>query len=291
MPTAQHLHVEKGADGVLNFADAAALYDRWGCFIAKGLLPTNDLGDIQAEIQRLITLARGKVHGSPPPGSRFDAGYLELCEQDPELAEAVFIACRRLTSAHAMSVHPGLVHLSQKLMGTELVMCNPYKPIRIDVQQREGALLPWHQDYPYAQDSIDAVIYWIPLQDVDDANGCLLVAPGSHKLGVVPVVMILPPAESRHGIKGLTLAEQTVADQFPSISLPMQLGDVLVFSTLLLHKSQRNLSPLARWTFQVRHGNFAHPLAIQKRWPRGHFERHWFDDTHPEYVVSGPKPG
>jgi ectoine hydroxylase-related dioxygenase (phytanoyl-CoA dioxygenase family) len=145
--------------------------------------------------------------------------------------------------------------------------------------------LPWHQDYPYAQDSPDAVVYWIPLMDVDETNGCLRVIPGSHLGGVRPVRMLV---SAEHNIKGLELADP-VHDEGESLSLPMQAGEILVQSALLLHRSQPNHTDRARFTVQVRHGNFAHPTAVEKRWPRGHYERHWFDESHPESVVGSRK--
>jgi hypothetical protein len=74
----------------------------------------------------------------------------------------------------------------------------------------------------------------------------------------------------------------------------MAQGDVLAFSALLLHRSQMNSSDRVRWTVQIRHGNFEHPSSVEKHWPRGHYESHWFDETHPEHVaelVTLPRSG
>ncbi|AKT38410.1 phytanoyl-CoA dioxygenase family protein [Chondromyces crocatus] len=284
--TATDLHVDFSGDLEAALAKARHLYATFGGFVAARLFDAADLTPIHEELGRLIALAAREVDGFslPSPRTRFDEGFHALHEEAPAAADAVIQAARRLTTVHELSVNPRLLSVSRRLMGTELVMSNPYKPIRVDYAEREHFLLPWHQDYPYAQDSMDAVVHWIPLQDVDEQNGCLKVAPGSHELGVVPVKMILPPEGSTHGIRGLQIADPSVVERFPQVSLPMKFGDVLVFSTLLLHRSQLNLTGEARWTAQVRHGNFEHPLSVQKRWPRGHYERHWFDETHPEYV-------
>ena len=161
-------------------------------------------------------------------------------------------------------------------------MLNPYKAIRIDYSQRENYLLTWHQDYPYVQDSLDALIYWIPLHDVNEEGGCLMVAPGSHQQGILPVRM----TQSTPCIKDLQLADSSVIKRYSPIPLPVNLGDVIVFSTLLLHSSRPNNTPFPRWTLQIRHGNFENPFSMQKHWPGSHYEHSWFDKSHPEYVMD-----
>lgn len=267
---------------------AQQCYERWGCFVARGLLSSSDLEDIRHELQQLIVLMvhRAGLDPQAPSDAPFDAELSRLYEVAPGLAENIFTAARRLTSVHRLSVHPRLLQTSQSLMKSTLVMSSPYKPVRMDNPSRVQMLLPWHQDYPYAQDSSDGVVYWIPLHDVTPRNGCLRIAPGSHTLGILPVVMCLPPKSMSHGIKGLRLADPSVVERFETVEMPMRAGDVLVFSNLLLHRSQENHTKQSRWTVQVRHGNFAHPHALEKLWPRGHYERHWFDETHPELVAG-----
>lgn len=266
-------------------ATAARLYADHGAFITRDLLPATLFAEIRAEIRALIALACQAAGRPTPTDPTFDAGFTDLCAAVPAASEAIFAACRRLTTVHCLSVHPALLEMSRRLMRTELVMIPPYKPIRIDHTLREAALLPWHQDYPYAQDSPDSVVYWIPLIDVDETNGCLEVAPGTHTDGIRPVIMQVAPPGGPSG-KGLRLANPDPPPGTPTLRLPMRADEVLVQSALLLHRSRPNHTDRARWTVQVRHGNFAHPTAVAKGWPRGHYERHWFDETHPEDVVG-----
>ena len=278
------LSIEFSTDSVNALAQAKKHLQNYGCFIARGLLQKQELQPMQCEITQLIDILR-KHHLNLPPivGSteRFDRGFLELVKHNPKISSIIYNACRRLTSVHQLSVTDKLLNLSKNLLQTDLIMSNPYKTIRIDCQQREDYLLPWHQDYPYVQDSPDALIYWIPLQDVDEENGCMMVAPGSHQQGIVPVKMDSPtPCK-----KDLHLADAAVASLYPKLRLPVKMGDVLVFNTLMLHRSCPNLSKLPRWTLQIRHGNFKHPFAIRKNWPGSHYEQNWFDLSHPEYVA------
>ena len=178
------LSIEFSTDSVNALVQAKKHLQNYGCFIARGLLQKQELQPMQCEITQLIDILR-KHHPNLPPivGSteRFDRGFLELVKHNPKISSIIYNACRRLTSVHQLSVTDKLLNLSKNLLQTDLIMSNPYKTIRIDCQQREDYLLPWHQDYPYVQDSPDALIYWIPLQDVDEENGCMMVAPCKTK--------------------------------------------------------------------------------------------------------------
>jgi len=265
---------------------ARVFFETHGAFVARGLLPADLLGDVRRELSRLIDLAHRARGLERPDGEGFDAGFESLIAHAAETGDAIFGAARRLAAVHRLSVHPALLDLSAALMKTDMVMVPPYKPVRIDWAPRAFALLPWHQDYPYAQDSPDGVVYWVPLVDVDADNGCLEVALGSHGQGIRPVEMIEPEPDSPWPVRSLRLAEADAAEPCERVRLPMRADDVLVFSAQLLHRSHPNHTDRARWTVQIRHGNFAHPLSAAKGWPRGHFEGHWFDETHPEHVVA-----
>lgn len=57
----------------------------------------------------------------------------------------------------------------------------------IDKPPRVGHETPWHQDEAYWDpgQSFHAVGMWMPLDDVDETNGCMTFLPGSHRLDVL----------------------------------------------------------------------------------------------------------
>jgi ectoine hydroxylase-related dioxygenase (phytanoyl-CoA dioxygenase family) len=126
------------------------------------------------------------------------------------------------------------------------------------------------------------------LQDVDETNGCLSVAPGSHAGGLRKLRLIDPENENNNKQKMMTIADQIEISNLPKIKIPASLGDVLVFNTMLLHASGPNLSDRARFTLQVRFGNFLHPVAIEKAWPGSMRDGSVFHEKHPDYIVSRP---
>ncbi len=52
----------------------------------------------------------------------------------------------------------------------------------------DGAATPWHQDEAFKDPRFDyqEISFWMPLQAVDELNGCMEFIPGSHERGIQP---------------------------------------------------------------------------------------------------------
>ncbi|KRE98463.1 phytanoyl-CoA dioxygenase [Paenibacillus sp. Soil766] len=100
-----------------------------------------------------------------------------------------------------------------------------------------------HQDYYYIKnDPMTMIAAWVALEEkVDVENGCLWVIPGTHTLGLLPHgdVKNLEEHESwTQETEGIDLTNQ--------IPVEMEAGDILFFSELLIHSSNKNRSK-DRW--------------------------------------------
>ena len=114
-------------------------------------------------------------------------------------------------------------------------------------EPRVGGAWEWHQDYGYwykneflFPDQMISVM--IAITAATKENGCLQVIEGSHKMGRI-----------EHGFSG----EQVGASQhyvdlalktMPLVYVELAPGDALFFHSNLLHRSEANLSPDARWS-------------------------------------------
>lgn len=293
--SAQSVHVDfsdRSPDGRAAALEAAcASYERHGCFLAKGLFDAQDLAPIRRDIGELIRLRMGKAGLQPQPEAdrlspRFDDGFVQMSRADRANGAAIFDACRRLLPLHALSVDPRLVGIAKALMRSEVIIASDIKAVRVDHPNEDTYLFDYHQDYPYVMDSEDAIVVWMPLHDVDEANGCLSVALGSHKLGLLKVRLNDLRNRSNNKQKFMQIADPSVVERFARVRVPASYGDALVFSTMLLHASGANLSSRARWTAQLRFGNFAHPQAVARDWPGSLRDGSWFDQKHAEYIVN-----
>jgi phytanoyl-CoA hydroxylase len=96
----------------------------------------------------------------------------------------------------------------------------------------QGAPFPMHQDYPYFPHEQHSVLAAsVHLDDTDEANGCLHVVPGSHKLGPLE-------ADGEAHTVDYPLESGTPC--------PAAAGDVLFFNYLTIHGSGINRSTRTR---------------------------------------------
>jgi hypothetical protein len=212
--------------------------------------------------------------------------YLAVCRVNRELGGEIYRASRHLCALHQLSAKAELLQLARTLMGTEFVNLIPYTAMRVDTRGEEQYLFPWHQDYPYTQGSMDGIVAWVPLFDLNEGDGGVQLIPGSHKLGLQRVELIDPDNARRNGAHTIRIENLERFDSAPSVIPRVRAGDVVVFSTLLVHRSVPMTRDGVRWTTQIRYANFSNPDAVKRGWPGGMIEGVHFERDHPEYVVT-----
>jgi ectoine hydroxylase-related dioxygenase (phytanoyl-CoA dioxygenase family) len=108
-----------------------------------------------------------------------------------------------------------------------------------------GAAFPWHQDNSYNELLDTHLQFWVGLTEMNEENGGLWVAPGSHKLGHLP--------HHREGTHAVCDHEVKHA-QF----VPTKVGDVVCFSSLMLHHTKENRSDKDRIAYVVEYMSLQH---------------------------------
>lgn len=117
--------------------------------------------------------------------------------------------------------------------------------------------LPWHQDNGYAPTIPEQyVTCWLALDDADLDNGCIQVLPGSHTEGT----------RRHHDVAGSPF-RGGVDDDDPArdqgVAVPVRRGSVLVFSSLIMHRSGPNTTDRHRraWILQYCVGHAIHGIT------------------------------
>lgn len=171
---------------------------------------------------------------------------------DPfEEAHAAYAAARggkvRLTDAAAItftlhlvrkspvlrdfSAHPAIRAICRDLIGPAVRL---YWDQAVYKKTEKVQEFPWHQDNGYSFVVPQQYLtLWVPLVDVDEANGCPWIAPGLHRMGT------LEHWPTEIGLKCLETAPDAVA-------APAKVGDVVVFSSLAPHRTGPNTSDAVR---------------------------------------------
>lgn len=258
-------------------------YDQFGCVVAKRFFPEKEFKALHKDITYLIRRRRAAAGLTERPAllsDRFDAGFTELNRVDRRHGAVIYDAVQRLAPKSWLAANEQIITVSRMLMQTNTLMCSDPNDLRVDQPFEDRFLFKWHQDFPYTPNSPDAVVFWIPLHDVSTENGCLRIAVASHRR-VQPVKI----RKGRSNTRNIELDDPTVVSRFQQLDVPLALGDVLIFSNLLLHTSQANRSEDTRWTIQIRYANFENQESVDRDWPGNVARGYRFERLYPEYVT------
>ncbi len=119
-------------------------------------------------------------------------------------------------------------------------------------------LLP-HQDYPSVQGSLDGVVVWLPLVDVDRNNYPLEVIPGSHLGGVLP-------ATENNNSTWVTDDSRFGEDAY--VPVEVNVGDVVFMSMFTVHRSSCRGTPgRVRLALSTRFDNAEESTFIERCYP------------------------
>lgn len=94
---------------------------------------------------------------------------------------------------------------------------------------------PWHQDFPYwPMNESGALSVWIPLDDVDEDNGCMMFVPGSHKVGKLNPIDLADPQDIYEYVKGTDVANAR------PVKVPLKAGSCTFHNGLTFHYAHAN---------------------------------------------------
>lgn len=112
---------------------------------------------------------------------------------------------------------------------------------------------PPHQDWPSMESSSDSLVLWVPLVDVNDQNGSILIWPETHKKGLLPY-------QSIGGFANVDVDNNYIQ---PSL----EIGDIAIFSTFLVHSSGDIINDTIRWSCHFRYTNMLDQDFINRGFP------------------------
>lgn len=176
----------------------------------------------------------------------------------------VFISCGKMIQSglielYQLAVNPKLIQLLKDL-GLEMpAMCT--RPVLFFnhpslAKATHYFQTPLHQDWTSMLSSDDSVVIWLPLMNLEHENGPVIFYPGSHKLG--PLTDKL-----ENGFAEVDFDRNS----FPSIQANLQLGDIAIFSTLLVHESGVIKNNQIRWSCHFRYTNMRSKDFVERGFP------------------------
>lgn len=217
----------------------------------------------------------------------------DLCAELPvialtnrQLVSRLYKASRRFPSAKRLACDSYFTMISALLMNAQFAACCHFVNIRIDLPGEDKFLLPPHQDFPYIQDSLNAVVLWIPFFDAEVQHGLPSYIPGSHKLGIINVEKFDSNTTGGSGARSFRFSDTSKLSSMNYVANSIiSKGEALIFSTQLIHRSEPNVSKLARLTLQARFSDPFNTDSYLKNYPEGLYLGDKFSDFYPEYAT------
>jgi hypothetical protein len=181
----------------------------------------------------------------------------------------------------SIMTHPHLLSVVAQLLGSEEVVVNGNHRLRPKLPSKDDIfVIPFHQDACFFHPSADPqpshsdwsqqppmITAWIPFVDVDEMGGCLQMlrsrsADGSscsllHELHRHYVAEISDPA--RPEVESSAQSTSIHPDFLPPeddvivTPCPVSKGDVVLFTSLAIHRSLPNHSDCVRWSADIRY--------------------------------------
>ncbi|MGE0423493.1 MAG: phytanoyl-CoA dioxygenase family protein [Reyranellaceae bacterium] len=117
-------------------------------------------------------------------------------------------------------------------------------------EPRVGGAWEWHQDYGYWYHNgclrPDLLSCMIALDRSDRSNGCLQIVRGSHKLGRIDHT---PLTQGQNEVDPKRM--EHILARYPVEYCELDPGDVLIFHSNAIHRSDANRSTNRRWTLLI----------------------------------------
>jgi ectoine hydroxylase-related dioxygenase (phytanoyl-CoA dioxygenase family) len=232
-------------------------FSRDGYYLAKNLLDVDDIGAVRRDMEQVFRLYLHTPKSEPVTHETI----IDLFRNDTAGFKACAQQCQCLASVFRLAYSKGLTKFLNEVAGIELPTMNT-KPLVSFSSKGTAQKTPYwyvgaHQDWPSTQGSLNGVTVWTPLVEVTGSLGPLELIPESHLQG-------FREHKENEGVPLL------VDKSEGWISVPMNPGDVLVFSYFTVHRSGLNGSDKIRWSMHFRYDDASDPTFIDRKYPKTH---------------------
>jgi hypothetical protein len=226
-------------------------FNRDGFLLKKNFLSKTNVKTILKSAKSVF-----KPHLSPE--LTFKDGMVRLFNEDLNAFINCGKICQHTVDLHKLCVSDKMMSQIKKLGIESPVICT--RPVlffnsRSLAKSEVYYKTPPHQDWRSMQGSLNAIVVWVPLVDINIDLGALEVIPGSHKWGLVAGDLE----------NGFGTCKDVSDDQFTSIKV--EAGDVLFFSAFLVHRSGNNVTERIRWSCHFRYNDLNEATFKDRKYP------------------------
>jgi phytanoyl-CoA hydroxylase len=240
-----------------------------GFIILKQVLPKEVLDPIYREARTIFARQIERVLGQTvdiDDRDAFEAAMYAFFEADFAAFSSTGKTVQHSISLHKLGVSDEIIAATKALgLSEPVIAVRPSMQFNSRFLSKDGNTywrLGAHQDWRNGQGSLDSVVVWFPLVPAAEELGALQVIPGSHKDGLMQA-----DAAGYAGVIGEEI------DEAKYVQTEYEVGDMLFFSALLVHRSGNNITRNIRWSVQLRYNNLAEPTFIERGYPMPYIYR------------------
>ena len=211
-------------------------YEKNGYVIIQNALESNKIDNFMEKHLELVNQITGKSFNGPN-----DPNLIEFYNEHQDIESKVYDSMLKQPWLTEFTKQKEITQPIKEILGNDIGVFSKVV-FRMDLPNWTKEFAHWHQDFFYVKGNVNVVTLWIPMQDVRYIHGCLSVMPKTHLLGPIEHDLVI-------GKKNIP---QNIFDNDIKL-VEMNKGDILLFSALLLHSSNLNISDKVRYAVQPRY--------------------------------------
>lgn len=197
-------------------------FEEEGYFIVENLFSAEEMDELTAQVDRYVEEHNAKIAGK-------GEGESGISRANEITFTALLV--KRSEYFQRFCAQQRLVDLTVPILGGDVSL---YWDQAVYKRPETAKDFPWHQDNGYGLVlSEEYVTCWLAMEDATVENGCIWVKPRTHKDGIVEHV-------------NTPIGWQCYFGDDPGIPVELKKGSMVVFSSLLFHRSGPNLSDRVR---------------------------------------------
>jgi phytanoyl-CoA hydroxylase len=258
-------------------------YKKTGFQLVRGLFEVNEIDQIRKDAQHIFLKQMEKYHYSIE-NIKFEEDFnkllFKLFEEHPELIISSGKHIQHLISLHRLSLDERIIEIIKQL-GIEFpnICTRPvlfFNSSKLAKKQVYWKMDP-HQDWRSMQGSINSIVAWVAMCDIDISLGALEIIPESHKLGL----------QAKNMVDSFGIIPEDILNGKKFIPVEVKKGDVLFFSSFLIHQSGNNSTENGiRWSSHFRYNDMNEPQFIERGFPQPYVYYPTSDLITPNYPES-----
>jgi len=223
-------------------------YHRDGFLTLPAIMPADEVARLRHVYDRLFATRVGY-----DAGNLFDLGGEDREGEAPVLPQLIS-AWKYAPELATTQLRANAEHIARQVLGPDCAFSNDHAILKPPLTPAET---PWHQDEAYWDVNVDhaGLSIWVPLQDVDERNGCMQFIPGSHKGAVWP----------HHAIGNNPKIHGLEADPFDTSGkavCPLRAGGATIHDARTMHYTGANATEQPRRAYILIFKRPTRPRAV-----------------------------